>query len=93
MILQTLKLQRAHFTCALQFYALLTNFVESDPTSTLFSISKVSRSVSDVSELTSTATSLMSRKFDRFEEKRRQQLDKRTKAVKSIFRKSQSNKG
>ncbi|XP_042228001.1 rab5 GDP/GTP exchange factor-like isoform X2 [Homarus americanus] len=51
---------------------------------------KVSRSVSDVSELTSTATSLMSRKFDRFEEKRRQQLDKKTKAVKSIFRKSQS---
>ncbi|KAK8721875.1 hypothetical protein OTU49_012616 [Cherax quadricarinatus] len=51
---------------------------------------KVSRSVSDVSELTSTATSMMSRKFDRFEEKRRQQLDKRTKAVKSIFRKSQS---
>lgn len=58
------------------------------PTQTLRS--KVSRSVSDVSELTSTATSLMSRKFDRFEEKRRQQLDKRTKAVKSIFRKSQS---
>nr|XP_045608381.1 rab5 GDP/GTP exchange factor-like isoform X1 [Procambarus clarkii] len=51
---------------------------------------KVSRSVSDVSELTSTATSMMSRKFDRFEEKRRQQLDKRTKAVKSIFRKSQT---
>ncbi|KAG7165695.1 Rab5 GDP/GTP exchange factor-like [Homarus americanus] len=41
-------------------------------------------------KLTSTATSLMSRKFDRFEEKRRQQLDKKTKAVKSIFRKSQS---
>lgn len=61
-----------------------------DPTQKIRS--KVSRSVSDVSELTSTATSLMSRKFDRFEEKRRQQLDKRTKAVKSIFRKSQSNK-
>lgn len=59
-----------------------------DPTQKIRS--KVSRSVSDVSELTSTATSLMSRKFDRFEEKRRLQLDKRTKAVKSIFRKSQS---
>ncbi|KAK4314731.1 hypothetical protein Pmani_013985 [Petrolisthes manimaculis] len=58
------------------------------PTQTLRN--KVSRSVSDVSELTSTATSLMSRKFDRFEEKRRQQLDKRTKAVKSMFRKSQA---
>ncbi|XP_068204495.1 rab5 GDP/GTP exchange factor [Palaemon carinicauda] len=53
---------------------------------------KVSRSVSDVSELTSTATTLMSQKFDRFEEKRRQHLDKKTKAVKSIFRKSQTSK-
>lgn len=53
---------------------------------------KVSRSVSDVSELTSTATTLMSKKFDRFEEKRRQHLDKKTKAVKSIFRKSQTSK-
>ncbi|KAK7068230.1 Rab5 GDP/GTP exchange factor [Halocaridina rubra] len=53
---------------------------------------KVSRSVSDVSELTSTATTLMSKKFDRFEEKRRQHLDKKTKAVKSIFRKSQISK-
>lgn len=81
-------------------YGLKINFIEycqfypeSDSTFYFCISSKVSRSVSDVSELTSTATSLMSRKFDRFEEKRRQQLDKRTKAVKSIFRKSQSNKG
>lgn len=64
-----------------------------DPTATQQKIrNKVSRSVSDVSELTSTATSMMSKKFDRFEEKRRQQLDKRTKAVKSIFRKSQTSR-
>ncbi|KAG0725321.1 Rab5 GDP/GTP exchange factor [Chionoecetes opilio] len=54
---------------------------------------KVSRSVSDVSDFTSSATSIMSRKFDRFEEKRRQQLDKKTKVVKSIFRKSQGKEG
>ncbi|XP_076069333.1 rabaptin-5-associated exchange factor for Rab5 isoform X2 [Oratosquilla oratoria] len=53
---------------------------------------KVSRSVSDVSELTSSATSSLSKKFDRFEEKRRQQLDKKTKAVKSMFRKSHTSK-
>ncbi|XP_050728313.1 rab5 GDP/GTP exchange factor-like [Eriocheir sinensis] len=54
---------------------------------------KVTRSVSDVSDFTSSATSIMSRKFDRFEEKRRQQLDKKTKVVKSIFRKSQGKEG
>lgn len=53
----------------------------------------MSQSVSDVTELQSKATSLMSRKFDKFEEKRRQQLDKKTKVVKSIFKKPKASKG
>ncbi|KAL7644123.1 UNVERIFIED_CONTAM: hypothetical protein RMT77_004946 [Armadillidium vulgare] len=53
---------------------------------------KVTQSVSDVSELQSKATSLMTRKFDKFDEKRRRQMDKKTKAVRSIFMKSHSTK-